>query len=125
VVIADQPMRDLPVIRLEEDRVRDHMRPLSTLPSIQESAPLWQAVLDLEQSDIPRLLVLGPAGLPCGTVDRPDVGEAVLARLGVRLPEPLLAKAREQNTYPLGLALGSVARAVAETAEASPNPRTS
>lgn len=124
-VIDDQPLRELPVQRWEDDRVRDHMRPLSTLPSIEESAPLWQAVLELEKDENSRLLVLGPAGLPCGTVERPDLGEAVLARLGVRLPEPLLAKARQQNTYPLGLALGSVARAVAETMEAPGKPRTS
>ncbi|MFN9660214.1 MAG: site-2 protease family protein [Cyanobacteriota bacterium] len=119
-VIDDQPLWELPVQRWDEDRVRDHMRPLSSLPSIQESAPLWQAVLGLEQAEHSRLLVLSPAGLPCGTVDRPDLGEAVLARLGVRVPEPFLAKARQQNTYPLGLALGSVARAVAESAERAP-----
>jgi hypothetical protein len=119
-VIDDQPLRELPVQRWDVDRVRDHMRPLSSLPSIAETAPLWQAVLALEQGENARLLVLSAAGLPCGTVDRPDLGEAVLARLGVRVPEPFLAKARQQNAYPLGLALGSVARAVAETAEAAP-----
>lgn len=125
-VIDDQPLRELPVQRWDEDRIRDHMRPLSSLPSIEESAPLWQAVLGLEQGDHARLLVLGPSGLPCGTVERPDLGEAVLARLGVRLPAPLMAKARQQNTYPLGLALAPVARAVAETSEAgSVKPRTS
>jgi Zn-dependent protease len=117
-VIDDQPLQELPVQRWDQELVRDHMRPLSSLPSIQGTAPLWQAVLDLERSQEARLLVLGPAGLPCGTVDRPDLGEAVLARLGVRLPEPLLAKARQQNAYPLGLALEPVAQAVADTAEA-------
>jgi hypothetical protein len=125
-VIDDEPLRQLPVQRWDEERVRDHLRPLSSLPSIAESAPLWQAVLALEQGEQPRLLVLSPAGLPCGTVDRPDLGEGVLARLGVRVPEPLLARARQQNTYPLGMALGSVARTVAEAAESPPTkPRTS
>jgi hypothetical protein len=105
------------VQRWDQDRVRDHMRPLNSLPSIPDSAPLWQAVLALEQGEQGRLLVLSPAGLPCGTVDRPDLGEAVLARLGVRVPETFLVKARQQNTYPLGLSLGAVARAAAETAE--------
>lgn len=118
-VIDDQPLRDLPVQRWDQDRVRDHMRPLNSLPSIPDSAPLWQAVLALEQGEQGRLLVLSPAGLPCGTVDRPDLGEAVLARLGVRVPETFLVKARQQNTYPLGLSLGAVARAAAETAEGS------
>ena len=119
-VIDDEPLRQLPVQRWDDDRVRDHMRPLSSLPAIEENAPLWQAVLALEQAEQPRLLVLSPAGLPCGTVDRPDLGEAVLTRLGVRVPEAFLARARQQNDYPLGLALGSVARGIAETAQAVP-----
>lgn len=114
-VIDEAPLRELPVQRWDEDRVRDHMRPLSSLTAIAESAPLWQAVLALEQDDRLRLLVLSPAGLPCGTVDRPDLGEAVLARLGIRVPEAFLARARQQNAYPFGLPLGSTARVLAET----------
>ncbi|MEB3259606.1 MAG: site-2 protease family protein [Cyanobacteriota bacterium] len=118
-VIDDEPLRQLPVQRWDDDRVRDHMRPLSSLPAIADTAPLWQAVLALEQAEPPRLLVLSPAGLPCGTVDRPDLGEAVLTRLGVRLPEAFLVRARQQNAYPLGLALGSVARTMAEAQDAA------
>ena len=34
-----------------------------------------------------------------------DVGEAVLNRLGVRLPPQILEEARKQNAYPLGLVM--------------------
>jgi Zn-dependent protease len=123
-VIDEKPLQDLPIQRWDTDRVVDHMQPLSSLHAIREDAPLWQAVLAL--NDHPRLLVLGPSGLPTGTVERPDLGEAVLARLGVRLPEPLLTRARQQNAYPLGLALEPVARAMAESAEGLPaKPSTS
>lgn len=118
-VIDEDPLRQLPVQRWDDDRVGDHMRPLSSLPAIAENAPLWQAVLALEPAERSRLLVLSPAGLPCGTVDRPDLGEAVLSRLGVRVPEAFLARARQQNAYPFGLALGAVARSMAEAAEAA------
>ena len=64
---------------------------------------MWQAVLALEESENGRLLVLSPAGLPSGTIDRMDLGEAVLKQLGVRLPEPILEEARKRNSYPLGL----------------------
>lgn len=123
-VIDDQPLQELPIQRWDSDRVGDHMQPLSTLASIREDAPLWQAVMGL--NDHPRLLVLGATGLPSGTIERPDLGEAVLIRLGVRLPEPLLQRARQQNTYPLGLSLEPVARSLAETAESlAAKPRTS
>jgi hypothetical protein len=107
-LIDDAPLRDLPVQRWDSERIGDHLKPLSSLASIPESAPLWQAVLELEQH--PRLLVLSPAGLPSATIERPELGEAVLRRLGLRLPAPLLANARRQSGYPLGLALGPIAR---------------
>lgn len=114
-VIDDAPLRDLPVQRWDSERVRDHMRPLNTLSCIPEAAPLWQAVLQLE--DHPRLLVLSPAGLPCGTLEKPELGEAVLARLGLRLSPSLLTAARRQNSYPLGLALAPVARSMLSSGE--------
>ncbi len=114
-LIDDVPLRDLPVQRWDSERVGDHLRPLSSLASIAESAPLWQAALELEHS--PRLLVLSPAGLPCGTIERPELGEAVLRRLGLRLPASLLANARRQSGYPLGLALGQIAKGMVGTGE--------
>ncbi|MFM7314762.1 MAG: site-2 protease family protein, partial [Cyanobium sp.] len=121
-VIDDAPLRDLPVQRWDGERVSDHLRPLSSLTTIDGEAPLWQAVLQLEDS--PRLLVVSPAGLPCGTVEKPEIGEVVLARLGLRLPPPLLAAARRQNGYPLGLALGAVARSMLHSGEVVPPPPT-
>ena len=52
-----------------------------------------------------RLLVVSAAGLPYGTLDRMDVGDAVLKRLGVTLPPAILDEARKRNGYPLGLAM--------------------
>ena len=112
-LIDDAPLRDLPVQRWDSERIGDHLKPLSSLASIPESAPLWQAVLELEQH--PRLLVLSPAGLPSATIERPELGEAVLRRLGLRLPAPLLNNARRQSGYPLGLALGPIARGMVDS----------
>lgn len=116
--IDDQPLRDLPVQHWDLERVRDHLRPLASLPSISGGAPLWQAVLQLEEH--PRLMVLSPAGLPAGTIEKPEIGEAVLGSLGLRLPGALLAAARRQNTYPLGLALAPVARSLLSSGEVQP-----
>ena len=103
--IDERPLRDLPVQHWDDHRIADHMQPLDRLPSITDKAPLWQAVQALEQSETGRLLVLSPAGLPSGTVDRMDLGEAVLKRLGIRLPAPILEEARKRNSYPLGLVM--------------------
>ena len=117
-VIDDQPLQQLPVQRWDSDRIGDHLRPLSSLPAIDEAAPLWQAVQQLEECGGNRLLVLSPAGLPSGTIDRPGLGEAVLRKLGLRLPAPLLEAAKRQNSYPLGLALAPVVRSMVASGEA-------
>jgi Zn-dependent protease len=103
--IDDRPLRDLPVQQWDQQKVEDHLKPLKELPSIACNAPLWQAVEALEASAEGRLLVLSAAGLPNGTVDRSDVGDAVLKRLGVTLPPSVLSAARQQNTYPMGLVM--------------------
>ncbi|MED5164246.1 MAG: site-2 protease family protein [Cyanobacteriota bacterium] len=106
--MTDQPLKELPVQQWDRQCLADHMKPISELPSIGEKAPLWQAVMALEQAEEGRLLVFNVAGLPCGTLDRIDLSEAVLKRLGVRLPAQFLETARRQNTYPLGMALPKV-----------------
>ena len=115
--IDDTPLQQLPVQSWDRERVGDHLQPLESLPAIRDSAPLWQAVLDLDQAGTSRLLVLSPAGLPSGTLERPDLAESVLTRLGVTLPAPILEAARQQGVYPLGMALAPVARAMQAAAE--------
>ncbi len=119
-VIDDEPLQSLPVQCWDRERVGDHLRPLSSLPAIPESAPLWQAALQLDDGNHQRLLVLSPAGLPCGTVERPELGDAVLKKLGLRLPANLLSVARRENGYPLGMALGQVARGMVSSGDVSP-----
>ena len=103
--VDDRPLRDQPVQHWDDQRIGDHLQPLDSLPSIADKSPLWEAVLALEASEVGRLLVMSPAGLPSGTIDRMDLGEAVLKGLGVRLPEPILEEARKRNSYPLGLVM--------------------
>jgi Zn-dependent protease len=116
--ITDAPLQQLPVQRWEDERVGDHLQPLEQLPQISADAPLWQAVLRLDQPDTQRLLVLGPAGLPSGTLERPELAERVLEKLGVRLPQAILEAARKQGVYPLGMGLAPVARAIESSGEA-------
>jgi Zn-dependent protease len=115
--ISDAPLQQLPVQRWEQEQVGDHLQPLDQLPQISAEAPLWQAVLRLDQADTPRLLVLGPAGLPSGTLERPELAERVLEKLGVRLPQPILEAARRQGVYPLGMGLAPVARSIEASGE--------
>ena len=116
-LIDDTPLQQLPVQSWDRERVGDHVKPLSTLATIRDGEPLWRAVQQFEDSGAQRLLVLSAAGLPSGTLERSELGLAVLQRLGLRLPQPLLAAARRQQGYPLGLALPQVVRAMVASGE--------
>jgi hypothetical protein len=114
-------LQQLPLQRWDDEKVGDHLLPLADLPAIRESAPLWEAVMRLESATSHRLLVLSPAGLPAGTIQRPAVGEAVLQRLGLRLPPQLVKTSRLQNAYPLGLSLAQIVDAMVRSGEVSPS----
>ena len=118
-VIDDSPLQQLPVQCWDRERIGDHLQPLASLTAIDDGAPLWRAVQLFEDSQVQRLLVLSPAGLPSGTLERSELGLAVLQRLGLRLPAPLLAAARRQQGYPLGLALPQVVRSMLASGEVS------
>jgi len=122
-LIDDKPLQELPVQCWDQGTVGEHVRPLSELASITDSAPLWQAVQLFEDRGVQRLLVLSPAGLPCGTLERSELGLALLQRLGLRLPPPLLEAARRQQGYPLGLDLPQVVGAMVASGEVSAEPQ--
>ena len=110
--VNDQALRDLPVQYWDQHSLADYTKPLNDLPAIGDKAALWQAVIALEKSKEGRLLVFNLAGLPSGTLDRADVGEAVLKHLGLKIPKNFLEAARTHNNYPLGLALPQTVEAM-------------
>ena len=56
--------------------------------------------------------MLSAASLPIGTLDRVDIGRAVLKRMGLNLPEQLIKVARKENIYPLGMNLYNIAKSI-------------
>lgn len=110
--VDDQALKNLPVQHWGQHSLADYTKPLNELPSIGEKAPLWQAVIELEKSLEGRLLVFNLAGLPSSTLDRVDIGEAVLKSLGLKISKNFLQVARNQNNYPLGLPLPETVEAM-------------
>ncbi len=86
--------------------------PIDELPSISEKESLWKAIIKIENTKDARLLVLSLAGLPIGTLDRLDVGKAVLKKIGLTIPDQLIKVARKENIYPLGLNLSNIAKSM-------------
>lgn len=113
--ITDKPLKELPVQFWDKNKVGDYVLPLSDLPSIGEKEPLWKAILKIEKTIEGRLLVFNLAGLPSGTLNRADIGEAVLKRLGMKIPLSFIEAARKQNIYPLGISLPQIVASMLNT----------
>ena len=110
-----EALKTLPVQCWPREMVSQRLQPWEEVPSIRDSAPLWQAALALEHAPESRLLVLNGAGLPSGTIDRVDLVKAVCRGLGIRLPEAFLGQIQRLGGYPPGLQLGLVASAMADS----------
>ena len=110
-----EALKTLPVQCWPREMVSQRLQPWEEVPSIKDSAPLWQAALALEHAPESRLLVLNGAGLPSGTIDRVDLVKAVCRGLGIRLPEAFLGQIQRLGGYPPGLQLGLVASAMADS----------
>ena len=82
------------------------------MPSISEKDSLWKAIIKIEKTKDGRLLVLSSSLLPIGTLDRVDIGKAVLKKIGLNLPDKLIKILRKENIYPLGLNLYNIAQSI-------------
>ena len=108
--VRDNILKNIPVQKWDKTFLYEFSSPLDALPSIGEKESLFQAVINIERTKDARLLVLSVAGLPLGTLDRVDIGKAVLKKIGLNLPDHLIKIARKENIYPIGLNLYDIAK---------------
>ena len=110
--VDEKILKDISVQNWDKKFLYDFSLPMNELPSINEKEFLWKAIMKIETTKGGRLLVLSTSGLPLGTLDRVDIGKAVLKKLGLNLPDQLIKIARKENVYPLGLNLFNVAQSM-------------
>ncbi len=85
--------------------VGDFKRPIDSFESVSCNDKLWKTVERLEETSEGFLLVLNPADIPLGIVDRSKIGNFVLNKLGLNLPAEIVNKLNFKNHYPLGIEL--------------------
>jgi hypothetical protein len=110
--INEKILKNIPVQNWDKEFLYDFSFPINELPSISEKESLWKAIIKIEKIKDGRLLVLSVSGLPLGTLDRVDIGKAVLEKIGLNLPNQLIKIARKKNIYPLGLNLFDIAESM-------------
>ena len=110
--VNEKILKNISVQNWDKKFLYEFSQPINELPSISEKESLWKAILKIEKTKDGRLLVLSFSGLPLGTLDRVDIGKAVLKKIGLNLPDQLIKIARKENTYPLGLNLLNIAQSM-------------
>ena len=110
--VKEKILKNISVQNWDKKFLYEFSLPIDDLPSISEKESLWKAIIKLEKTKEARLLVLSVAGLPIGTLDRVDLGKAVLENIGLNLPDQLIKVARKENIYPIGLNLPSIAKSM-------------
>jgi Zn-dependent protease len=111
--VHEKILKNIVVQNWDKKFLYEFSLPIDELPSISEKESLWQAIIKIEKTRDARLLVLSSAGLPLGTLDRVDIGKAVLKKIGLNLPDQLIKVARQENIYPIGLNLSQIANSMA------------
>ena len=103
--IDEKILKSVSIKKWERTFVGDFSKPINTFTSIKINTELWKTVEKIEKTKEGILLVLNPADIPLGIVDRTKVGSFVFNKLGLDLPTDILRKFNEKNQYPLGIEL--------------------
>jgi Zn-dependent protease len=110
--VNEKILKNISVQNWDKKFLYEFSLPINELPSISEKESLWKAIIKIEKTKNGRLLVRSVSGLPLGTLDRLDIGKAVLKKIGLNLPDKLIKIARKENIYPLGLNLFNIAQSM-------------
>ena len=110
--VNEKILKNISVQNWDKKFLYEFSFPINELPSISEKESLWKAIIKIEKTKGRRLLVLSVSGLPFGTLDRVDIGKAVLKKIGINLPDRLIKIARKENIYPLGFNLYNIAKSM-------------
>ncbi len=110
--LTEKVLRNISVQNWDKNFLYDFSLPLDELPSVGEKESLFKAIIKIEKTKNAKLLVLSVSGLPIGTLDRVDIGKAVLKKIGLNLPDQLIKIARKENIYPIGLNLHDIANSM-------------
>ena len=110
--VNEKILKNISVQNWDKKFLYEFLLPINELPSISEKESLWKAIIKIENTKDGRLLVLSVSGLPLGTLDRVDIGKAVLKKIGLNLPDQLIKIARKENIYPLGLNLLNISQSM-------------
>ncbi|MGB3694013.1 MAG: site-2 protease family protein [Spirulinaceae cyanobacterium] len=92
----------------------DIAQPLTEIPSVEEKSSLVEVINKLEEQQLSSITVLSPAGAVAGIIDRADVVRALGKKQNLLIPEEEIKRIKTEGTYPQGLQLNAIAKAIKE-----------
>ncbi|MBW4553900.1 MAG: site-2 protease family protein [Aphanocapsa sp. GSE-SYN-MK-11-07L] len=106
----------------ESQTVQTLVRPLTEIATVQQTAPLTEVILLLENQNLPRVTVLSPAGAVAGVIDRGDTVRALVKALNLPVSEADIRQIKEAGSYPASFQLPAIAQSVLRDAAPAVTP---
>ncbi|MBD2459792.1 site-2 protease family protein [Oscillatoria sp. FACHB-1407] len=88
--------------------------PLNDIPTVTEMTSLAMVINLLETHQLRSIPVLSSAGSIAGVIDRGDIVRAVSERLNIAISDTTITRVKDDDTYPPGLPLSSIAKSLAK-----------
>lgn len=98
----------------EEQTLTQIACPLTNIPYVEEQTSLAKIIGKLEQQQINRITVLSPAGAVAGVIDKGDIVAAIATKHNLPIPDAEIKRIKTEGTYPAGLQLGAIVKAIQE-----------
>jgi hypothetical protein len=71
-----------------------------------------EVINKLENENLLRVTVLTPAGAVGGVIDRGDIIQTLVNKLGLRISDLEIKRIKQEGSYPPGLQLGIIAKSI-------------
>ena len=106
--IEEKILKSVSLKKWDHTIVGDFKKPINKFVSVKTNTELWRLIENIEKTNEGMVLVVNPADIPLGIVERNTVGYFLFNKLGLNLPPNLIIKSKNNNQYPLGIKLPKI-----------------
>jgi Zn-dependent protease len=111
-MVAIEDLRLVERSEWETQTLHSIVHPLTEIPTVTESNSMAEVINKLENENLLRVTVLTPAGAVGGVIDRGDIIQTLVNKLGLRISDLEIKRIKQEGSYPPGLQLGIIAKSI-------------
>lgn len=113
-VVKIEDVREVERSQWEHQTLLDIAQPLTTVANVRETTSLAEVITQLEQQQLPRLIVLTPTDAIAGVIDRGEVVRALGKKMNLAISDSAIQRIKDDGEYPPGLKLPALAKSLKE-----------